>query len=151
MDRKQVEDKIQATLKERRGKVVARHTISALFGAVADPVGTIGKLFFGAKDAIDQDKHQVEQEIILDLLCKMDDDLAEAAKKAKSELPKDKIVVLGEIVASGKDVDEVTGVSISEEAGPVEFKPGTKITASGEKAKKVTGLKVGGKDKEDPK
>ena len=149
MDKKEVEDKIQSVLKERRGKVVARHTISALFGAVIDPVGSIGKLFLGTKDAVDQEKHQIEQDIILDLLCKIDEALAEAAKKARSQLPQKSIIVLGNIIATGKNVNEVTGVSITENGRQVEFKPGTQISASGENAKIVTGLRIGGKSKED--
>ena len=73
--------------------------LSALFGAVADPVGTIGKLFFGAKETLDQEEHYLEQEVILDLLCKMDDAFSEAISKAQIQLPKEKIIVLGMVAA----------------------------------------------------
>lgn len=149
MDKKIIEERILQITKERRGKLIARNSISALFGAVADPVGTLGKLFFGAEDAIAQDKHELEQDIIIDLLCKIDDAISEATRIAQNKIPKDKIVVLGEIIATGEDVSSVTGVSVSSDAGQVEFKPGTRITATGRNAKNVTGLNIGGKSEED--
>ena len=121
-----------------------------MLGIVNDPVGTIGNLFFGAKEAIDQEKYRIEQDIILDLLCKIDAGISQAARKANKALSKTSLVVLGDIVARGKDAESVTGVSISDSSGPVGLKPGTKITALGKNVRNVTGLKIGGdKNKED--
>ncbi len=144
MDKNEVEHKIQNLLRERRGKVVARHTIGALFGMVADPVGTIGKLFFGAKDAVDQEKHKIEQDFILDLLCNIDTAITNMVDSAREILSTKSTIVIGEIVAIGKHAQAVTGVDIPGNSGPVEFKPGTKITARGEDVGTVTGLKIGG-------
>jgi len=152
MDKRELENRIQNLVKQRRGKVVALHTIKAMFGIFPNPVGTLGSLFFGVKEAIDQEKHQIEQDIILDLLCKIDENISEAMSKAKENLPKKSLIVLGDIVAYGKDANSVTGVSISDNSGPVELKPGTKIIASGEKVRNITGLKIGSnKNKEDGK
>lgn len=149
MDKEELEKRIQDEVKQRRGKVVALNTIKALLSIPADPIGTIGKLFFGAKEAVDQEKHRIEQNIILDLLCKIDEDMTEAINKAKEVLPKTALIVLGDIVAHGKNADSVTGVSISGDSGPVELKPGTRITAHGENVRNVTGLKIGGDKKEE--
>ena len=141
---KRIEDEI----KQRRGRVVTLNTIRALLGITTDPIGTIGNLFFGAKEAVDRDKHQIEQDIIIDLLCKIDDDISEAARKANEVLPKTSLIVLGEIIAHGKDTESVTGVDVSSDSGPVEFKSGTKITARGERVRNVTALKIGDGRKE---
>lgn len=149
MNKEELERKIQDEVKRRRGKVVALNAIKALINILPNPVGTIGSLFFGAKEAVDQEKHKIEQDIILDLLCKIDEDMTEALRKATEALPKTSLVVLGDILAEGKYAESVIGVSISEDSGPVELKPGTKITARGENVRNITGLKIGGdKNKE---
>lgn len=53
-------------------------------------------------------------------------------------------VVNGKIEAYGEDAEEVTGMDISSDAGPVELKPGTHIKASGKNVGNITGLRIGG-------
>jgi len=150
MNQRELEKKIQDLVKQRRGEVIALHTIKAMLGIFSDPIRTIGNLFFGAKEAVEEEKHKIEQSIILELLCKIDADISEAVSEARKALPKESLIVLGDIVAYGKDAESVTGVSISDNSGPVELKPGTKITARGENVRNITGLKIGGdKNKED--
>lgn len=143
MEKNEIENKINSILMERRSKVVAHHAIKALLGIFTDPVGSLGKLFIEKKNAMEEEKHKIEQDIILDLLCKIDSAIEEAIEKTKGSLKS--TVVVGEIIASGKNVKDVTGVEISEGSGTVEFKPGTQIKAEGENVDKVTGLKIGDK------
>lgn len=53
-------------------------------------------------------------------------------------------VVRGKIEAYGENTNEVTGMDISSDAGPVELKPGTHIKASGKNVGRITGLRIGG-------
>ncbi len=148
MNREEVEEAILDALRKRKRKVITRNALKALFGCVKDPIGSLGQLFIGSQDAIDTERVRIEQEIILDLVCKIDEALAQAALTAQKKLPVQQCVVCGEIEAFGRGVDEITGVSIGEDAGQVELKPGTRIRASGENAKRITGLEIGRRKKE---
>jgi len=142
MDKEQVEQVIQDKLREREKQVVNRNALVALLSALQ--LDALGKIFLGRKDALETEKLHIQQEIVLDLLCKIDN----AISSAKAEASKQDInwtIISGEIEAHGVDVEEVTGTHISSNAGPVELKPGTHIRVSGERAKRVTGLDIGGK------
>lgn len=148
MDREEVEKAILDALKKRKRKVLTRNALKALFGCVKDPIGSLGQLFIGSRDAIDTERVRIEQGIILDLACKIDDALAQAALAAQEKLSAQRCVVCGEIEAYGQGVDEITGVSIGKNAGKVEFRPGTRIKASGKDAGRITGLEIGRSEKE---
>lgn len=142
MDKKQVEQAIRDKLREREKQVVNRNALAALLGALK--LDVLGKIFLGRKDALETEKLHIQQEIVLDLLCKIDS----AISSAKTEASKQNInwtIISGEIEAHGVDVEEVTGARISSNAGPIELEPGTHIRASCERAKRVTGLYIGGK------
>ena len=70
------------------------------------------------------------------------------ALAAQEKLPAQRCVVCGDIEAYGQGVNEITGVSIGKDAGRVEFKPGTRIKASGKDAGRITGLEIGRGEKE---
>ena len=148
MDREEVEKAIVDKLSKRKHKVLTRNALKALFSCFKDPIGSLGQLFIGSWEAVDAERVRIEQEIILDLVCRIDDALADAARVAQEKLSVQRCVVCGEIEAFGKGVDEITGVSIGEDAGQVELKPGTRIRVSGENAKRITGLEIGRRKRE---
>jgi len=142
MNRKEVEDAIERKLAERKKRVVNRNALDALFHALPNPIGSLGKIFLGRKDALEAEKLRIQQDIILDLLCKIED--ASSSTKDKA-LKQGEIIniISGEIEAHGYAADEVIGVLITSDAGTTEFKPGTHIKVTGKGSKKVTGLQIG--------
>lgn len=142
MDREQVEQAILGRLKEREKQVVNRNALAALLSVLK--LNSLGKIFLGRKDALEAEKLRIEQEIVLDLLCRIDDAISGA--KTDSSMQKiDWNIISGEIEAHGVDVEEVTGMNIATDAGPTELKPGTHIRASGIRSRRVTGLDIGGR------
>jgi hypothetical protein len=146
MNREEVEEAIQGELSQRKNRVVDRNALQALLGLVADPLGSLGKLFLGGQDALDNEKLRIQQDIILDFVCKIDDALFELEQRAKDERV-GLTVVDGRIEAQGVDADEVIGLEVDSNAGMVELKPGTHIRASGTRTRSVTGLRIGGSER----
>ncbi|MBI4308544.1 MAG: hypothetical protein HY684_07050 [Chloroflexi bacterium] len=146
MNREQIQKAIDCELSKRSKRVSNRNAVDALLSALGgNPFSALGKIFLGRQDALADEKLRIQQEIVLDLLSKIDD----AISVAKTEATKNNVtwtVISGEIEAFGTDVEEVRGARITANAGPVELKPGTHIRASGTRAKKVIGLEVGGED-----
>jgi hypothetical protein len=146
MEREQVERKIEAELKKSKNRVVNRNALQALFGAYADPVSALGKIFLGRQDALDAERARIAQDIVLALLCKIDDVLTNAYTQA-NQAGLAWTIVSGRIEVHGEQTTNVVGVEISESAGPVELKPGTHISANAKGANTVVGLKVGNQSK----
>jgi hypothetical protein len=140
MNKSDVEAAIEARLSERKKSVLNRNAIGALFGAFADPVGALGQVFLGRGDAIDQEKQRIAQDVILELLCKIDDSLSQA--NAKSEQQGIKLGGLIETIAYGGE--STTGLSIGAKSGPVTLQPGTHVRTVATGVRKVTGVKIGG-------
>lgn len=141
MDRKEVEQQIAFELEKSKGRVLSQNALNALFGAFSDPVGALGKIFLGGKDAVDAEKLRLEQGYVLDLLCSMDDLLKEMQKKAAV----DGIVIDGLIETTVQKAGEVVGVHITDDMKNVQFRSGTHIKTDVANAEKVTVLKLGGK------
>ncbi len=142
LDREQVEQAILDRLKGQEKQVVNRNALAALLSVLK--LDSLGKIFLGREDALEAEKLRIEQEIVLDLLCRIDD----AISGAKTDSSKQKIdwnIISGDIEAHGVDVEEVTGMSIATDAGPTELKPGTHIRVSGKRSRRVTGLDIGGR------
>ena len=142
MRREDYEKQIQDIIQERKKKIVFKSVIKDVSGFLKLPIYDI---FFGIKDDIEKEKHKVEQEIIIDLLCDIQDAISKANKKVL-EIPERSINIFGKITAIGEQVDSVTGVEITDSAKNIEFKPGTQIKAKGRNVRKVTGLKIGKND-----
>ena len=142
MDPEQIEQAIRDKLREREKQVVNRNALAALLSAFG--LGPLGKIFLGRKDALETEKLHIQQEIVLDLLCRIDDAISNARAEA-SRQGIDWSIISGEIEAHGVDVEEVTGARIASNAGLTELKPGTHIRASGKRARRVTGLDIGGR------
>ena len=146
MEREQVERKIEEEFKKSRNRVVNRNALQALFGAMADPVGALGEIFLGRQDALDAERARITQNIILALLCRIDDALTDAYARA-NQAGLAWTIVSGRIEVHGEQTTNVVGVDIPEDAGPVELKPGTHISANAKGANTVVGLKVGNQSK----
>lgn len=148
MNREQVERVIENRLAGREKQVLNRNAFGALFIALGgNAPAALGKLFLGRDDALAAEKLRIQQELVLDLLCQID----EAISKSKAEAIRrgiDWTVISGEIEAHGIDAEEVTGVHIASNSGPTELKPGTRIRVSGKGGKRVTGLQIGDRDKQ---
>ena len=142
MNREEIEKAIEHSLAERKKHVVNHNALNALFGVFGSPTGSLGKIFLGKEDALATEKLRIQQNVILDLLCQIDDAISQAREEA-SKRGVDWIVISGEIEAYGVDAEEVTGARITPDAGLTEIKPGTHIKASGTRVRRVTGLEVG--------
>ena len=133
---------IEARLKDRKKSVLNRNAIGALFGAFSDPVGALGKVFLGRDDAIDREKQRIAQDIILELLCKIDELLSQANATSERQGIK-----LGGLIETIAHVGEsVTGLNIGADSGPVTLQPGTHVRTVATVVRHVTGLKIGGTD-----
>ena len=142
MNRKEVEDVIAWTLKERKKRVLNRNALDALFNAICNPIGSLGKIFLGREDALEAEKLRIKQDILLDILCELDDKISDASGDVIEQ--KDiKKIISGEIEARGYNVNEVIGVLITSDAGITELKPGTHIKVSGKGTGRVIGLQIG--------
>lgn len=117
-----------------------RNAIGALFGVFADPVGALGQVFLGRGDAVDHEKQRIAQDVILELLCKIDESLSQA--NAKSKQQGIKLDGLIETIAYGGE--SLTGLSIGSNSGPVTLQPGTHIRTVATGVQNVTGVKIGG-------
>ena len=140
MDKHIVENAIDEQLKSREKKVLNRNAISALFGAFSDPVGALGKIFVGRDDAIDAEKQKIIQDVILEMLCKIDDAISQAAQ----ESTKQGFILQGLIETSAHGAESVVGVHVGENSGSVTMQAGTHIRTIATASKNVTGLKIGG-------
>ncbi len=148
MNREEVERVIQSQLKERAKRVVNRNALDALLSALGgNALTALGKLFLGRQDALAAEKLRIQQDLVLDLLCRIDETISNSKVEAIRQ-GVDWTIISGEIEAHGTDVEEVTGAHIASNSGPTELKPGTHIRASGTRVKRVTGLHVGDRDKQ---
>lgn len=143
MNRQDIERAIDEQLASRSTKILNRNAIAALFGAYADPVGALGKIFLGRGDAIEAERQRIAQSVIIDLLCKIDAAISQAA----SESSKQGISIGGLIETTVQSADSVVGVHIAEGMSNVALRPGTHIRTVVTSATNVTGLQVGGKPK----
>lgn len=144
MSKAEVEAAIEARLAVRESSVRNRNAIRALFGAFSDPVGSLGQIFLGGSDAVDSERQRLQQDAILELLCRIDEAIAEVGATAAAK----GVEISGLIETSARDGETVVGVEIEKDAGPVRFQPGTHIKTTSIGAKSTTGLKIGGKSEE---
>ena len=139
MKSKDYEKQIQDIIQERKKKIVVKSVIKTISKLLNFPIYDI---FFGTEDDIEKEKHNVEQEITMDLLCDIQDAISKANKKVL-KLPERSISLFGNLTVIGKQADSVTGVEITNSAKNVEFKPGTNIQVKGNNVRKIIGIKIG--------
>jgi hypothetical protein len=140
MDTQKIKEKIDSELALRSKKVLNKNAFAALFSAFTDPVGALGKIFIGRQEALDKEQQKISIDVIIDLLCKIDDAISQAGTFATSQ----GVVINGLIETVAHGAEEVTGVHIADGSGPVSFKGGTVIRTTATSTKNVTGLKIGG-------
>jgi hypothetical protein len=148
MTKDELRGAIEAALEERKTKIVNRNALRALFGAFGDQVDALGQLFLGRSDAIDAERHKLEQQAILGLVCRIDEALSETVATLRRDSPSS-VLVQGFIDTVAINAGAVTGVNISTRSGPVEFKSGTHIRTIGNNVDKLTGLRIAGDKSED--
>jgi hypothetical protein len=144
MSKSEIEAAIDTRLAERESSVRNRNALRALFGAFSDPVGSLGQIFLGGSDAVDCERQRLQQDAILELLCRIDEAISEVGSTAVEK----GIEISGLIETSSRDGESVIGVEIENDAGPVRFQPGTHIKTTSIGTKTTTGLKIGGKPEE---
>lgn len=145
MTRQEIEKAIESELAARRKQVLNRNAVTALFGAFTDPVGALGKIFLGRDDALETERQRIEQGVVIELLCKIDAALTQAAVESSNQ----GILICGLIETTVESADSVVGVHISEGMTNVTLAPGTHIHTVVTNAKDITGLQIGGKLKSD--
>lgn len=146
MDKSELKKKIDELMKERRGRVLDGNAFEALLSGLMNPLEGLYKLFVDRDKAIDDERQKIEQDLILELICKIEDSISELKSKVKDNFSGKSTIIWGEIEAYGENVDKVIGSHVTNGSGLVEFKPGSKIKASGKNARNVTGLQIGGGD-----
>ena len=140
MSKEAIERAILEQLNAKRKSVLNHNAINALFGAFTDPVGSLGKIFIGRGDVVEAEKQKITQEMILDLLCKIDEVITQTAKASEAK----GITLSGLIETSANGADKVVGVQIDNNSGPVTLRPGTHIRTTANGSRSVTGLRIGG-------
>ena len=134
---------IEEQLASRQRRVLNRNAFSALFGAFSDPLGALGKIFFGRNDALELERQRIAQDAILELVCRIDDAITSVAAAAR-----DKGITIGGLIeTTTSGAARVVGVDISSDAGSVTLQPGTHIRTIATGSESVTGLKIGGSTK----
>jgi len=135
-----IEQEINMQLEAKRKKVLNRNAMSALFGVFSDPVGALGKIFIGRGDAVEAEKQKIAQDLMLELLCKIDEAISQTVNQSASQ----GVVINGLIETTAQGAETVIGVHIAENSGAVTLQPGTHIRTSATGSQSVTGLKIGG-------
>jgi len=143
MTEAEIQQTIERELEKRHVAVLNRNAYKALFAALSNPIAALGKIFLGRKEAVESERSRIIQEVILNMLVGIDKAISAANREAAQNRLSWK-VISGLIEVNAEDVEEVTGVDIPQESGPVELKPGTHIRTSATRARRVTGLKIGG-------
>jgi len=72
MDRADSELAIPVQLQQRMRTTVTRNAFSALFRSFINSIEALGRLFFGRVDAIDVERRRIEQDHVLDDLCRIE-------------------------------------------------------------------------------
>ena len=141
LKKQEIEGAINEQLALRKKSVLNRNAIGALFGAFSDPIGALGKIFIGRNDAIDAEKQRISQDVMIELLCKIDDAISKAAQVSDGQ----GITINGLIETNAHGAESVVGVHIEENSGAVNLQPGTHIRTTATASRNVTGLQIGGK------
>ena len=143
MEKTDLEKIIHSRLQERGKKALNKNALNALFSCLSShPLESLSKLFLLRKDVVENEKHKVQQDIILDLLCDIDNAIQKAFNKGINTDNQTKIC--GEIITIGENTKDVTGVHIKQGSGLTKINPGTQIKTKGRNVGNVTGIKIGG-------
>ncbi len=140
MSQQEIVNAIEEQLASREIQVRNRNALSAVLGAVVDPVGALGKLFLGAGDAVASERHRIEQGHVLELVVKID----QAISDFMAVVQDSGVSVSGLIETDVTDGNSAVGLHIASGSGAVRFEPGTHIKTTTSNVSHTTGLKIGG-------
>lgn len=145
MTKDEAEQKILELLDQRKNKIVGKNIVSAALSLFSNPVEAVEKLFFGVESEISDEKLKLEQELILEMICQINETVSNIQNQFNSVYNGEKsIIIEGLIEVSSRDSATTTGVHIKSNSGHVEFKPGTKISVKSENSLgDTTGLRIG--------
>lgn len=141
MNIEDIEVMIEERLASRKVSVRNRNALKALCSAFSDPVGSLGQIFLGGDEVVAEERHRLQQEAVLELLCKIDDAISDLKQNAERQ----GFVVAGLIETTASQGESVVGLHIDSNAGPVRLQPGTHIKTSSSGVAHTIGLKIGGK------
>ena len=142
MDRNEIRRAIQCKLQKHGKSVRNKNAIKALFSVFPRPVEALSRIFLGPEDALNLERITISQDLILDMLCRIDQAISAARSEAEQK-GLDWKMISAEIDVRAEDTEEVTGMEIPSNSGPVELKPGTTIHVEAKRSGRVTGLKIG--------
>ncbi|WP_433693185.1 hypothetical protein [Paraburkholderia phenoliruptrix] len=131
---------IEKEMASRGRAVLNRNAVSALFGAFSDPVGALGKLFLGRQEALDAENMRLQIEIILQMLCSIDDALSKAREDAK----RGGVTIAGEFELAIDGGERAYAIHIEDNSVPVEFTMGTRAVVRAQNVREAAALKIGG-------
>lgn len=140
----EIRNAIEAKLKEREKMVLNKNAVNAFLGAFTDPIGSLGKIFIGRGNALDEERQMIAQDALIELVCKIDQAISDTHSECSA---RGVIEVAGLIEVIAENATNVIGVDISNPNQPVRFSPGTHIRTVASNADSLTGLRIGG----DPK
>lgn len=139
MGQDEIVARIDDELHASNRKIVNRNALAALFGATTDPIGSLGKIFLGRKDAVELERSRIKQDIILELLCKMDDALSNANAQGSQK----GVTIDGLIEAQAKGGDLLVGLDIGSNADNVRMQSGSGVSVKGDGTHTVIGVRIG--------
>lgn len=142
MNQDDIRNKIESELLKRKKRVLNKNAFDALFMTFPGPVQALRKVLLGRSEVVEQEKHLITIEAILELVLRIDKAISENHGTIDGV---DWTIVAGSIEAYGENATDVTGMEIFSDAGPVELKPGTHIKASGNNVNRIVGLRIGSK------
>lgn len=130
---------------QRKKRVIGKNIVSAALSLFTNPADAVEKLFFGVEAETSDEKLKLQQDLILELVCQIDDSLYRMQSQFNSKYKDEpSILIDGLIEVDSKNSENTTGIHIKSNSGQVEFKPGTKISVKSENNKgDTTGLKIG--------
>lgn len=148
----ELQNRIQKRLRQDYGKAVSPQVLRGFLNLFPQPLGVLADVFVNVTDTPKREKHRIQQDIILELLCKIEAEIRKAlenlSKSTTAPVRDPLVIALCDIVAHGEDVESVVGAIIRPDAGPVELKQ-TRIEADGLRAGKVVALEVGSRKNEE--
>jgi hypothetical protein len=139
--RQELQKVIEADLAKVKNKALNINAFNALLEALGgNPITALGKIFLGRDNAVDAERHRIERQKVLDLLCAIDEKLTNPGFNQTQQHH----VVSGLIEAYGVDGD-VIGLHIEHDAPSVLIGKDAVIRAVSSGNGKVTGVKISGR------
>lgn len=144
MTKEEMNNRVIELVKQKKGKVIGKNVLSAVFALFSNPLDTLGKLYFGIESDLSDERLKVEQRLMLELIIDISETLESFKSKITLNTLESKSIILDGInEVQTTNSENVIGVHIGDSSQPVEFKPGTKISVKSKGCSNTTGLKIG--------